>query len=54
MTLAGNKPYTDVPEDVYPVHVKQSTGRTVLIVQAAAFTRFFILLTKIIFLLFLI
>lgn len=37
---SGNKPYTDVPEDVYPVQVKQSTGRTVLIVQAAAFTRY--------------
>ncbi|XP_043482671.1 apyrase-like isoform X2 [Leptopilina heterotoma] len=37
---SGNKPYTDVPEDVYPVYVKQSTGRTVLIVQAAAFTRY--------------
>ncbi|XP_051165507.1 apyrase-like isoform X2 [Leptopilina boulardi] len=36
----GNKPYRDVPEDVYPVHVKQNTGRTVLIVQAAAFTRY--------------
>lgn len=39
--FSGNQPYTDVPEDEYPVHVKQNNGRTVLIVQAAAFTRFY-------------
>lgn len=38
--FSGNQPYTDVPEDEYPVHVKQNNGRTVLIVQAAAFTRY--------------
>ncbi|XP_033229665.1 uncharacterized protein LOC117181210 [Belonocnema kinseyi] len=37
----GNKPYSDVPEDTYPVVVKQKeSSRTVLIVQAAAFTRY--------------
>ena len=39
---SGDKlPYIDKPVDKYPVHVKQEkTDRSVLIVQASAFTRF--------------
>ncbi|XP_043470032.1 apyrase-like [Leptopilina heterotoma] len=37
----GPEPYLDIPEDEYPVHVKQEeSGRSVLIVQASAFTRY--------------
>ncbi|XP_051168986.1 apyrase-like [Leptopilina boulardi] len=36
----GPEPYIDIPEDEYPVHVKQNSGRSVLIVQASAFTRY--------------
>ncbi|XP_033230427.1 apyrase-like [Belonocnema kinseyi] len=38
---SGTKPFTEDPEDEYPVVVKQKESRrTVLIVQAAAFTRY--------------
>lgn len=38
---SGSQPYSDVPEDEYPVHVEQKKGnRNVLIVQASAFTRY--------------
>lgn len=39
--IAGSPPFIDVPEDVYPVVVDQEhTKRKVVIVQAAAFTKF--------------
>lgn len=38
--FSGSPPFIDVPVDVYPVVVTQeNTNRTVLIVQAAAFTK---------------
>lgn len=41
--IIGKPPFIDVPEDEYPVVVKQRVGtteRTVLIVQAAAYTKY--------------
>lgn len=39
--IAGPPPSIDIPEDEYPVIVTQNeTDRTVLIVQAAAYTKY--------------
>jgi len=39
--VAGPPPFIDTPEDEYPVVVVQGeTNRTVLIVQAAAYTKY--------------
>lgn len=37
--LPGEAPFIDQPEDEYPVVITQASNRTVLIVQAAAFTK---------------
>lgn len=40
LIVLGKPPFIDVPEDTYPVVVNQAdTNRTVLIVQAAAFSK---------------
>lgn len=45
--IAGPPPFIDTPEDEYPVVVTQNeTDRTVLIVQAAAYTKYVIQLVS--------